>query len=279
MSKGFFNMNKEELLVAENEYMKMKLMLENGPEVVGWNFTGLNTQEENHFLRNIIEYEQLFDKSRLIKIFDKIGKPTHFKPPSGIPPDEIDNAWDELKLHMRKHMISLDVCSPNITRKELYRCAVEELFNYEIGDVNMPGLMCCFVYDDFYPDLLYENSITATDHCISYILAKAPMDWMFDFKEKDLRLNEHRSLTITQLKRITDKFKEAYDDLEIIEIRSTDCSIQDNQCKVRGIYSVMAKIGQEPHQLAGNWEVLLSPDAKDTFYWTVNEVDIEGIRF
>ncbi|MEJ0104654.1 MAG: hypothetical protein WDO19_19750 [Bacteroidota bacterium] len=91
-------------------------------------------------------------------MYDKIGKPRHFKPVNEIADDEIGNAWAELKDHLNKFSINLGVCSPNISVRELYRFTTEELFEHEMDDMDLPGWTTNFTYDEFHPDLVYDNS-------------------------------------------------------------------------------------------------------------------------
>src|ERR1035437_843918 len=107
---------------------------------------------ENEFLNYIMAYEKQAVERKMIKIFDKIERPNHFKPVNEIPEDEIENAWNNLDEYLRKYSIELSVCSPNISDRELYRFTTEELFNHEMDDMNLPGMMSCFTYDEFYPD-------------------------------------------------------------------------------------------------------------------------------
>ena len=55
----------------------------------------------------------------MIKVFDRIKRPTHFKPLNEIPDNEIGKAWDELDTYLNKYNIDLAVCSPNISNREL----------------------------------------------------------------------------------------------------------------------------------------------------------------
>ncbi|MEI9806727.1 MAG: hypothetical protein WDO16_01940 [Bacteroidota bacterium] len=133
-------------------FLKMKLMLERGASFGGNENNELPPEIENQFLNNVMAFEDHFQDYKMIKVFDKIGRPHHFKPASEIPDDEIKKAWSELQAHLNEHSIDLDVCSPNIPVRELYRFAVEELFEQEMDDMDMPGWTTHFIYDEFHPD-------------------------------------------------------------------------------------------------------------------------------
>jgi hypothetical protein len=268
-----------ENLKMENDFLKMKLMLEQGAQFGSINNVNENIapEIENQFLRNIMEFEKQFAEHKLIKVFDKIGKPTQFKPVSQIHDVDIDNAWHELDKYLNSYNIDLAVCSPNISNKELYRFTVEELFDYEIDDMDMPGMVTCFTYDQFYPDHVYENTRIAIEECVSYILRKQPMEWTEHFRKENIQLNQHSSLSEEELKIIVNMFKQAYDELEIKEITGNECVVAEKESRVNGTYSVLASSGVDSCMLAGNWKVVFEKD--DLGYWNIINVQIEGIPF
>lgn len=264
-------------LEAENEFMKMKLMLERGATFSESRNMDLPPEVENEFLKNIIEFEKQFDARKMIKVFDKMERPVHFKPVREIPDENIETAWKELSGHLEQFGISLDVCSPNISTRELYRFTTEELFELEIEDMNVPGMMQVFIYDEFHPDSVYDNTRAATGQC-EKIFQKKPLEWVYAFSKEGLRLNEHYPLTVEEFKTKINHFKMAYDELEIREIAVLECIVDQNQSWVSGIYAVTAVSGKETHELAGDWKVVFETNAKFGG-WDIIEIQIEGILF
>lgn len=278
MAEEFNHLNEEERLKAENEFLKMKLMLEKGAQFGMSSDQELPAGIENEFLKNMIEYEKQFDEHKTIKVFDKIGRPAHFKPVAEIPDDQIDNAWNELSEYLSQFSIDLSVCSPNISNRELYRFTTEELLDYEMDDMNIPGMMHGFIYDEFHPDPVYDNTRAATDDCINYILQKEPMEWTHHFRKDGLRLNQHFPLTIDQFKSIVNQFKLAYDNLEITEITMPLCVVTEKDSWVTGSYLVTATVSEEILMLMGQWKVIFELD-EELGYWYITKVNIDGIAF
>jgi hypothetical protein len=99
---------------------------------------------ENEFLNYIIAYEKQAAERKTIKVFDRIGRPGHFKPVDAIPEDKIESAWNQLNAFLNKYNIDLAVCSPNISKRELYRFTTQELFDHAMDDLNVPGMTTCF---------------------------------------------------------------------------------------------------------------------------------------
>jgi hypothetical protein len=277
MSEELERLGEEENLQDENEFLKMKLMLEKGAFFGGNEDKTLPPELENIFLKGVIETEKIFDAGKTIKIGDKLGRPTHFKQAHAIPDGEIDQAWKELRKYMNSYSVDLDACSPNITSRELYRFTLEELFEHETNDMDLPGWTTHFIYDEFHPDPVYDNTQIATN-IIREVLQKEHMSHMYDFREKDLQLNDHYPLQQEEFKNLIDRYKLAYDNLVVDEINDTRCTITENNAEVSGSYHMTATSGKEVFRLGGNWKVELVEDS-GSGYWYIKKICIEGINF
>lgn len=260
MSEDINKLNNEENLQAENEILKIKLMLEHDAKFIEGE-KPMPPEIENEFLNYIMAYEKQAADPKYIKLYDKIERPTHFKPETEITAENMDAAYDELSDYMYKYGIELNVCSPNISVRELYRFTIEELFEENINDMHIPGMMTCFTYDEFYPDPYFDNPQAATEDCIKYILQKMPMNFMPHFRKENLQLNNHLQLTEGQLKAFVNRFKETYDAFKVIEIKDTSCIVVENKSTVNGIYHIEAISGNETINLSGTWHVDFERDA------------------
>ena len=279
MNEDFNHLSDEEKLKAENEFLKMKLMLEQGAQ-----FGTMQTDSElpagieNQFLRNVMEFEKQFEEQKTIKVFDKIERPNHFKPVNEIPEDEIENAWNNLDEYLHKYGIELSVCSPNISDRELYRFTTEELFNHEMNDMNVPGMMSCFTYDEFYPDYKYDNTRHAVEDCIEVILKKKHFDWMPLLKKENLRINDHYPVSEKEYINLINRFKDAYEDIQLQEMNDPVCTIEGNSCYVKGNYDVTLTFSSEEIFINGEWMVEYEFD-EDFGFWEIANVQVEGINF
>ena len=281
MNKNFEHSEEEEEenLKNENEFLKMKLMLEQGAKFGSMQTGGnLPPEIENQFLKNIMAFEKQAAEQKTIKVFDKIKRPGQFKPVNEILDDAIENAWNELDNYLRNYNIELSVCSPNVSDRELYRFTTEELFNHEMIDMNVPGMMSCFTYDEFHPDHKYDNTRTATDDCIEIIFKKQPVEWMPHLRNENLRINDHYPLSEENFKEIINRFKEVYEDIKVNEIKDVDCTIDEKTCQVKGAYNITMVLPLEEIVLQGNWMVEFELD-EDFGYWDIVNVQVEGIRF
>lgn len=281
MKKNIPGLDAQEQLKAENDFMKMKLMLENGAEFSNDNVNDpVPAEIENQFLKNIIEFESQFARHKTIKVFDRIGKPFHFREPAAISDGEIEEAWLELSAYLQEHGIMLDVCSPNVGARELYRFTIEELFEYEMEDIRVPGMMHGFIYDEFHPDVIYDNTEKAVNYCIRMIFSKTLVDpkYLPFFKSSNLRLNEHYPLTTGKFTEMINRFKSVHDELEVLELIESGCTKTETAMVVSGRYMLHAETGSEKFPLAGSWQVDFELEAASG-EWMIHRVQIENIKF
>jgi hypothetical protein len=214
---------------------------------------------------------------KTIKVFDRIKRPTHFKPVSEIQDDQINNVWNELHKYLNKYHIDLALCSPNIGDRELYRFATEELFDYEMNDIFIAGGMTSFTYDEFYPDHRYDNTRYAMDDCIKQIFEKDPLTLLMWFQKDNIRLNNNFPLNEEAYKDIVNRFKLLYDDIKLNDLSNVDCIIDNTNCQIKGSFYVTLILPSEEIKVEGKWLVEFNLD--DYGYWEIYHVQIEGINF
>jgi hypothetical protein len=273
----FENMSEEEKLKAENDFLKMKMMLERGAEFEKTEKgQELPADIENQFLRNIMEFEKQFDQHKITTVYDKIGRPAQFKPVNEIPDEEIEKAWNGLYSYMLDHGIDLTANNPKITARELYRFATEELFEHQTDDINISGMISGFIYDEFYPDYEYENSNLALD-CIQSVLTREHLDSLQGLSKK-ITLNNHKDLSEENFKAIINQFKDAFDDIVLHNAEAERCTIEETACTVNGIYSATGFIGSDKIDWNDQWTVIFHFD-DDLGYWEIITVLIQNINF
>ncbi|MBS1748839.1 MAG: hypothetical protein JST63_02930 [Bacteroidetes bacterium] len=280
MTDDFSHLSEQERLKTENDFLKMKLMLEHGAKFSENenDQPPLPADLENDFLNYVMAFEEQSKNPKYIKVFDRIGRPGFFKPVAEVPDTAIDTEWEKLQDHLYKYHIILDVCSPNISVRELYRFTTEELFNYDMNDMNVPGMMTNFIYDEFHPDAVYDNSRMATNDCIEQILNEMALEFTSFYCEDHLRLNNHFPLTIEQFKGLVQNFKSCYSNLRILKVACVDCTVRNTDSVATGSYSIEASTGMEIITLSGTWEVGMTLNEKFGG-WYISTVRIAGIDF
>ncbi|HKC37033.1 MAG TPA: hypothetical protein VKB95_13255 [Chitinophagaceae bacterium] len=277
MADEFNFLNEEESLKAENEFLKMKMMLEQGAGFGGMSDKDLPPEIENEFLRNIMTFEKQFAEERkIIKLFDKIDRPQHFKPVNEIDDNAIDKAWDELRDYLNKHGIDLDACSPNISKKELYRFTTEELFEHEMDDMNLPGWTTNFIYDEFYPDLVYDNSKLVEQNLLRDIFSKNDLFYEIDYDNENFLFNGRSYESLEPFIEMINRFKSLFDELELTECTVMNCEVKEKKCVVTGVYKAFAKTGKVEMFFTGDFTVELI--LNDLDYWNFKIIQIAGFN-
>lgn len=282
MSNAFKNSREEEKLKEENDFLKMKLMLENGAEFGEIETNDeISPQMENEFLKYIIEFEKQSADHKYIKVFDKIGKPTHFKPVANITEEDIGKAWDDLLSWLNHYGIDLSVCSPNISTRELYRFTTEELFEHEMSDMNIPGMTTNYIYDEFYPDPVYESEKIIKDELFPAIFSVEPLHGYFQWLFQDkVKLNGKMYTNGNDVKAVFERFKSFFRQIKLEKFSIESCEIKSkNKVIVTGSYESLGISAGNDEKMVfeGTFSIELFPD--DLGYWSVWNMIFEGINF
>lgn len=235
---------------------------------------GLPQDIENKFLETVISFEEQSKKRKRIKVIDKLGRPSHFTPVDKIRDADIDQEWLKLYDFLYNNGIDLQVCSPNVSARELYRFTTQELFDIKINDISIPGMMTCFIYDEFYPDHKYENQQVAIESCIMYFLSKKEFN-EFHFANT-IRFNQYASINQTDLTELARKFRSQYDKSKDIHVDAAETVINNNRCTVSGTYRAAFIKAGEMQQKQGKWTVESCFDKKFR-RWRVFNIQLEGV--
>ncbi len=167
---GDFDYNNDELekLRMENEYKKMKLILEHGAHFSEFSGkTPLNPIIENEFLKNIEEFENNFHHAETILLYDFIERPD-FANVETIADDKISEELDRIMDILNEKGIQLDtIC--DVEEREVYRFITEELFVHEMDNMRIKGMMTCFIYEEFHPNHEYDIKSHCTDAIYDFL--------------------------------------------------------------------------------------------------------------
>jgi hypothetical protein len=276
MNEEFNRLNEEEQLKAENEFLKMKLMLENGAKFEMSGENELPAEIENEFLSNIAAFEKQFTEHKIIKVFDKIGRPQHFKPVADIPDHEMDKAWGELCSYLNEYNINLSVCSPNISIKELYRFATEELFEHETDDMNLPGWTTNFIYDEFHPDPVYDNSRMVEQDLFYDIFRKEDLFCKIHYARERFVFNGQNYDDFKVFSEKINRFKSLFEEIELLDCSITHCKVGGTKCEVKGNYRALAKTIEGEIFYEGDFEIELIQNGFE--YWYFKRIQINGFN-
>jgi hypothetical protein len=263
-----------ERLRMENDFMKMKLMLEHGARFhSAKDGAGLDPAVEYAFLKQVLAFEEEFASGRRKTVFEKLGRPSDIRPVQALADGELGEALSEMHRRLNDQGIHISTLSPDVAPRELYRFMTEELMQVELCSADTPG-MHCFVYDEFHPDPRHQNERTAVDLCIRLVLQKRNLMHMFP-AGRPLRLNEHEKLGETEFRQKVHAFKSRYEDIVPVRIEATRTELRDDICRITGTHVTGLCLEGRCDRVKGDWQVGFRLDSQGE--WLVTDVRIGGI--
>jgi hypothetical protein len=137
-------------LRLENEILKLKMQAERGA-LFGGNMEDLPPEAEAEFLKNVQLFEDSFDKAKQISIYECIGKPAFKKADELTGEEETEKELRRIMEILHSKNIILEVLG-KYELSVIYKFITDELFHEQIKEVNHPGYLHSFVYEEFYPN-------------------------------------------------------------------------------------------------------------------------------
>jgi hypothetical protein len=116
----------------------------------------MSPQAESEWLDNIAEFERQFENARTITVRERIGDP-QVKPLADLADAELAGELDRLFNLLSENDIAVDFLHEQ-NEREIYRFLTEELLEEEIDDIQIPGMVSHFIYEEFHPN--DEDDIT-----------------------------------------------------------------------------------------------------------------------
>jgi len=154
----------EENLRMENELLRLKLQAELGAQ--SHSSPGLDPEIENEFLKHIMAFEQNYAKSARIKVYERIGKPA-FEAADSLDDEAITVALEKVTDLLFDNSIEVDFSGEYDDRTK-YSFITGELFEQEIDDFTMPGMITHFNYEEFHPNHQLDIAARAEEFITSW---------------------------------------------------------------------------------------------------------------
>ena len=145
-----FSDDPKENLRMQNDFLKMKMMIESGAQFGGSSDGELPPEIENEWLKNIMEFEKANQDAKPIKIIDLLGKPV-FKDETTLNEKEFEKQFSRLEMLLEEHGIKVDFSREREDRFK-YKFITEELFDHETTFIPVKGMTTYFHYEEFHPD-------------------------------------------------------------------------------------------------------------------------------
>jgi hypothetical protein len=147
-----FSDDPAENMKIENEFLKIKMKAQYGEGFFMSEGDGSIPPEiENQFLKQMINFEENYEKAEFIKLYEKIGSPA-YKKLAELDATEIAEAIVALTEIMEQHGIILDINDGPYPDEIIYTFITEELFEQEIEKESLFGGNWHFSYEEFHPN-------------------------------------------------------------------------------------------------------------------------------
>jgi hypothetical protein len=263
----------------DNELKKKEL-----EEKYGAHFSESNElppEMENQWLNSIDEFEKQFDKAKTITVWEYMDKPS-FKTKDELKPHEISKELERLFELMAESNIALSTLC-EVDDVELYRFITEELFQHEMDDIQIPGMMSCFTYEEFHPnakldieqavEYLFEmtlgkmKNVSGTGYDLLYIGTD-------NFKDSDGNSIEKQRVIDS-----INNFLNSFDSFEVVtyDEKTFEINREETDAKVtftihfRGLY----KNNSETYDFRGDGCFKLKPGEYGG--WEMYHIDLPGL--
>jgi hypothetical protein len=214
----------------ENALLKMKLTAEFGMTDSGGN---IDPEIENVWLKNVYEFEKSFAEHKRIKIYDYIGRP-EYKNIHEIPTDEVASELDRVMEILLQHNIELSTLC-EYEDDVIYKFIAEELFQLEIDEIRIEGMMTCFIYEEFHPNHEYDLRNHALDFIRDLLSENLRMEFFCHLLEHQVEFQGSKHL-VNDFGMIVMMFRESYGPFSIndLNVDEISFSLETGEAIVKG---------------------------------------------
>lgn len=151
----------DEELHMENQVLKMYLEQKFG-KPINLNISGDGTAEiplvvENEFLKQMSLFEKQMRDAKETTIYQLLGAPK-FKPTSSLKGERLSIEIIRVLKLLFKHQITVDFLA-EYEPELVYHFLTDELMEKKIPNMNIPGFVTHFIYEEFHPNHEHEVSV------------------------------------------------------------------------------------------------------------------------
>lgn len=169
----------EENLKAESEILRLKIELDGNSVYEICDESIPSIELEYIWLHRLYEYEKIYRKSGVSKVYDFLGRPS-YKAFDELEATEVESALLELLELMQQKGIELTWDEDSYDASAIYRFVVDELFPYEVNHSigTRDGDVWMFCYEDFHPNHKNDLKRYTTEYLNALFIAE---HWNPDF--------------------------------------------------------------------------------------------------
>jgi hypothetical protein len=244
----------------ENEFKKIKIELEHDAVFFENDKTNLPPEVESQFLDYITNFENKFKDVKTTTVYEKIGKPSYIEA-NLLNNLEIELELERIETIMANHNLVLDVlCDYENEERLIYSFITEQLFNEEISDIDIPGMITNFIYEEFHPN----NESDIKKGCFDFIN-------MFLDIDNDLYIRYHYEDATNHIE--LNNFRNLFQVLKIENFKFHSLIINEENAKANFYIDFHGIFKQTDLKInySGNGEIIFKHEYG---YWNVQNVSL-----
>lgn len=244
-------------------------------------FKELPPELENQWLNSIEAFEEQFDNAIRTTVWEYMDKPD-YKTANELKPHEISKELERLIELLEKSNISLSTLC-EVEDAELYRFITEELFQEEMDDIRIPGMMSCFTYEEFHPNAKLDIK-QAIDYFFRMTLGK--MENIggvgYDLLYVDTENHQDSAGNKIDKQKVVDSinhFLDSFDKIEVSAYNEKTFEINQEKTDARVTFSIHFKglyeNGSKTYDFKGDGCFKLRPGEYGG--WEMYHIDLPGL--
>jgi len=272
----------------EDEYYDKKI--DNGlkkkelEEKYGAHFSEFNEfppEMENHWLNSIEAFEEQFENAKRITVWEYMDKPD-YKTIVELKPYEISKELERLFELMDEKGISLSTLC-DVEDAELYRFITEELFQEEMDDIRIPGMMSCFTYEEFHPNAKWDIE-QAIDYFFRMTMSKMENIGGDGYDMLYVDTENHRDSAGNKIEKqkvvdCINNFLDSFDKFEVVSYNEKTLEVNPEETDAQVSFSIHFKglfeNSDETFDFKGNGCFKLRPSEYGG--WGMYHIDLPGL--
>ncbi len=253
----------DEALRIENQVRKLKLELKHGAKFGNFNpDLQLPPHIEKMFLDNVERVEKALSEAKKIKMYDLIGRP-EFKKADSLGDEELEIELKNVHEILYQNQIFCDSIY-GVDNRKFYSFITEELREEMMEDINVPGFIAHFFYEDYHPN--HEAAIGEMSY--DFMLSFLKNNEKFEFEEFDEPIINAKELH---------NFRDSYRCFEIAELKLK--SVEIKEYSATAIYKADFTGSIEGSSIMLKFSEIITLDLSlDSKYWNIKKVTFPSLN-
>lgn len=200
-------------LKFDTELLKMQIGAETGNMPIISEDTPIELQ--HFFLNNVMNFEKQFTQANEEAIGVIIGK-EKFKDVNSMNTEQLNKEFEKIFNLLSRHNISV-TWLPGTRKRTIYKFIVDELIHLKVQNIDIPGMMRIFPYEEFHPNHKHD----CMENAVIFMQSLLKLDMSIaDYLIHDELIFNNISYDKNKFLQKATLFKEAYDSISDLDFKN-----------------------------------------------------------